>query len=67
MSYDVYNKALLEQRYVFHWRGSCWAANLEVHDYRIAPYQRRDYRITIDLTGLGTLLDIRGGVTSATP
>jgi hypothetical protein len=63
-AYDLHMHSLLEQRYLFRWRGSCWAANVELRDYRIAPYPRRDYRVTIDLTGLGTLLDIRGGLDS---
>ncbi|HQT95899.1 MAG TPA: LPS assembly protein LptD [Thermoanaerobaculaceae bacterium] len=64
ISYDVHQHQLLEQRYVFRWRGSCWNAMFEVHDYRIQPYKTRDYRISIDLTGLGTFLDIKGALNS---
>ncbi len=60
--YDIHNAKLLDQRYVFRWRGSCWAAYAEIRDYRIEPYKRRDYRIAIDLTGLGTFLDVRGSL-----
>ncbi len=52
----------MEQRYIFRWRGSCWSAYAEIRDYRIEPYKTRDYRISIDLTGLGTFLDIHGGL-----
>jgi len=62
VAYDVHNRELLEQRYVLRWKGSCWSAYVEVRDYRIAPYETRDYRISIDLTGIGTFLDIRGAV-----
>ncbi len=60
LAYDIHLKKLLDQRYIFRWRGSCWNARLELRDYRIYPNQTRDYRISIDLTGLGTFLDIKG-------
>jgi LPS-assembly protein len=63
-AYDLRQQNLLEQRYVFRFRGSCWSAFVEVRDYRIEPNQTRDYRIAIDLTGLGTFLDIHGGLDS---
>ncbi|MEP0775438.1 MAG: LPS-assembly protein LptD [Acidobacteriota bacterium] len=57
--YDIHRAELLEQRYLLRWKASCWAALVELRDYRIAPYQRRDVRLLIDLTGLGTILDSR--------
>ena len=60
LAYDLEKAALLEQRYTARWQGSCWSLYLEWRDYRIAPYKTRDYRIAIDLTGLGTFLDIHG-------
>ena len=54
---------MLEQRYIMRWRGSCWSAFAEVRDYQ-GPFSTRDYRIAIDFTGLGTFLDIRGGLDS---
>jgi LPS-assembly protein len=63
-AYDIHNQMLLEQRLAFRWRGSCWSALVELRDYRIAPYQNRSYRIAIDLTGLGTFLDIHGALDS---
>ena len=67
IAYDLHQKELLDHKYILRWRGSCWSAVFQYHDYRIAPYQQRDYRISIDLTGLGTFLDIKGGLSSATP
>ncbi len=64
LNYDIHNSKLLDQRYLLRWRGSCWSAYMEVRDYRIEPYTRRDYRISVDLTGLGRFLDIRGGLDS---
>ena len=64
IAYDIHQHQLLQQSYVFRWRGSCWSAMFELRDYRIQPYQTRDYRISIDLTGLGTFLDIKGALAS---
>ena len=63
LAYDIFQQKLLEQRYIMRWRGSCWSAFAEIRDYR-GPFQTRDYRIAIDFTGLGTFLDIRGGLDS---
>jgi len=57
--YDIHRTELLEHRYQLRWKGTCWSAQLEFRDYRIEPYQRRDLRLLIDLTGLGTILDSR--------
>lgn len=57
--YDIHRAELLEHRYQLRWKGSCWAILLELRDYRIEPHQRRDVRILLDLTGLGTILDSR--------
>ncbi|NWG00086.1 MAG: LPS-assembly protein LptD [Thermoanaerobaculaceae bacterium] len=59
-AYDIHRGKLLEHRYALRWRGSCWTAYLEFRDYRIEPYRTRDYRLAIDLTGLGTFLDVHG-------
>jgi len=63
-AYDIHNTKLLEQRLAFRWRGSCWSTFIELRDYRIEPYKNRSYRVAIDLTGLGTFLDIHGGLDS---
>lgn len=60
-AYDIYNAKLLEERLQFRWRGSCWAAVVELRDYRIEP-RNRSFRIAIDLTGLGTFLDVHGSL-----
>jgi hypothetical protein len=64
-AYDIERRDLLEQRYMVRWRGSCWTAYAEFRDYRIQPYPRRDYRIAVDFTGLGTFLDIHGSLGAA--
>jgi LPS-assembly protein len=66
LAYDLHQTKLLEQRYLLRFRGSCWSAYVELRDYRIEPYKARDYRIAIDLTGLGTFLDIRGSLDALT-
>lgn len=62
LAYDVWRKNLLRQEHTVSYRGSCWAVSLQLRDYRIPPHQVRNYRIVLDLTGIGTLLDIRGGL-----
>ncbi len=62
VAYDLWQKKLLRQEHTASFRGSCWAVSLQVRDYRIPPHQVRDYRIMLDLTGIGTLFDIRGGL-----
>lgn len=64
VAYDIHNQNLIEQRFLFRWKGSCWGAIAEFRDYQIAPYQNRSYRISIDLTGIGTFLEIKGGLDS---
>jgi len=64
IAYDIHQKTILEERFIMRWKGSCWSAYTEIRDYRIAPFKTRDYRIAIDFTGLGTFLDIRGGLDS---
>jgi len=65
-AYDIHNSKLLDQTLAFRWRGSCWNAFIELRNYRIEPYQNRSFRIAIDLTGLGTFLDIHGALDSMT-
>jgi hypothetical protein len=62
IAFDLQVHQLLEQRYGFRYRGSCWTGSIELRDLRILPYKTRDFRIVIDLTGLGTFLDIKGGL-----
>lgn len=62
VAYDLWKKDLLRQEHTVSYRGSCWAVSVQIRDYRIPPHQLRDYRIMLDLTGIGTLFDIRGGL-----
>jgi lipopolysaccharide assembly outer membrane protein LptD (OstA) len=62
LAYDIYKKYLMDERYIFRYRGSCWAVSAEIRDYRIKPNTDFEYRVSIDLTGLGTFLDIHGDI-----
>lgn len=62
VAYDLSRSDLLRQEHTVSYRGSCWAVSVQLRDYRIPPHQVRDYRVILDLTGIGTLLDIRGGL-----
>jgi LPS-assembly protein len=63
-AYNITTSKLLEERVLFRWRGSCWAATVELRDYRSESYRDRSYRLAIDLTGLGTFLDVHGSLDS---
>jgi hypothetical protein len=62
IAYDIHQAKLLDQTYVIRYRGSCWSVYAQVRDYKNQTYPIRDYRIALDLTGLGTFLDIRGSL-----
>ena len=62
VGYDIHARSLLQQQFIFKWRGSCWSVQFQYRDNRNILYPARDYRIAIDLTGLGTFLDIHGSM-----
>ncbi len=66
VAYDLHQKKLGSEQFTLRWRGSCWTAYAQYIDNRVALYPARDYRIAIDLTGLGTFLDVRGSLNTAT-
>lgn len=60
IAYDVENRELLQQRYQLGWLGSCWGITAEYRDLKIGLYPTRDFRIVIELKGIGGLPEIRG-------
>jgi len=45
-----------------NWEGSCWSISAEYRDLRLGLYPTRDYRIVIDLKGVGRLPEIKGSL-----
>jgi hypothetical protein len=62
VAYDIQNSELQQQRYQLGWKGSCWSIVAEYRDLKIGLYPTRDFRILIELKGIGGLPEIRGSL-----
>lgn len=62
LNYDAFRSLLLEDRSLLTYKGSCYTIFLEVRQLRLPPDTRRDYRLVINLKGIGTLLDVNGAL-----
>jgi len=62
VGYDLERSELQQQRLRLYYQGSCWGVEVEYRDLRIGAYPSRDYRVMIDLKGLGRMLEIQGGL-----
>jgi LPS-assembly protein len=60
IAYDVEQEELQQQRYQVGWKGSCWAVSAEYRDLKIGLFPTKDFRIMIELKGVGGLPEIRG-------
>ncbi|MHB0969346.1 MAG: LPS-assembly protein LptD [Thermoanaerobaculia bacterium] len=68
VNYDAERQELLEQRYLFGYKASCWGVDVELRDFFEYGTQRRvrDYQISINLKNVGTFVDLRGSFGRAT-
>jgi LPS-assembly protein len=62
VAYDIERSELQQQRYRFHWQGSCWGISAEYRDFRLGQFPNREFRIVIDLRGVGALPEIKGSL-----
>lgn len=62
LNYDAFRNLLLEDRSLLTYKGSCYTIFFEVRQLRLPPDIRRDYRLVINLKGIGTLLDVNGSL-----
>lgn len=62
LGYDLEQSELQQQRLRVYYQGSCWGVEVEYRDLRIGAYPSRDYRVMIDLKGLGRMLEVQGGL-----
>jgi lipopolysaccharide assembly outer membrane protein LptD (OstA) len=62
VNYDAERQELLEQRYLFGYKASCWGVDVELRDFLEYGTQRRvrDYQVSINLKNVGTFVDLRG-------
>jgi len=62
IAYDVEKKEIQQQRYQVGWKGGCWSISAEYRDLKIGLYPTRDFRIIIELKGVGGLPEIKGSL-----
>lgn len=62
IAYDVEKKEIQQQRYIAGWKGSCWSISAEYRDLKLGLYPTRDFRIVIELKGVGGLPEIKGSL-----
>jgi LPS-assembly protein len=62
VAYDMETKEFQQQQVRMAWEGSCWSISAEYRDLRLGLYPTRDYRIVIDLKGVGRLPEIKGSL-----
>jgi len=62
VAYDVEQDEIQQQRYQVGWKGSCWSISAEYRDLKIGLYPTRDFRIIIELKGVGGLPEIKGSL-----
>lgn len=62
VAYDAEQKEIQQQRYQVGWQGSCWSITAEYRDLKIGLYPTQDFRIVIELKGVGSLPEIKGSL-----
>ncbi len=62
IAYDVEQGAFQQQRYQVGWRGGCWSISAEYRDLEIGQFPTQDFRIVIELKGIGSLPEIKGSL-----
>ncbi len=70
VNYDVEQKLLQQQRYIFTLNQQCYGLRLEVRDFKadVGPRTRdKDVRFSVSLKNVGTFLDLTGRSSTAQP
>ena len=62
VAYDVEQGEIQQQRYQIGWLGSCWSISAEYRDLKLGLYPTQDFRIVIELKGVGALPEIKGSL-----
>jgi LPS-assembly protein len=62
IAYDIEQSEIQQQRYQVGWQGSCWGIAAEYRDLKLGQFPTRDFRIVIELKGVGSLPEIRGSL-----
>jgi LPS-assembly protein len=64
LAYDSEKAEFQQQQYRVFWQGSCWSISAEYRDLQLGPVPTREFRIVIDLKGVGALPEIKGSLGS---
>lgn len=70
INYDVEQKLLQQQRYIFTFTQQCYGLRLEMRDFRAGTGPRtrdKDIRLSLSLKNVGTFLDLSGRSSTAEP
>jgi LPS-assembly protein len=62
IAYDIEKAEFQQQQYRVFWQGSCWSISAEYRDLRLGLAPTREFRIIIDLKGVGALPEIKGSL-----
>lgn len=62
IAYDMEKAEFQQQQYRVFWQGSCWSISAEYRDLRLGLAPTREFRIIIDLKGVGALPEIKGSL-----
>ena len=62
IAYDLEQQEFQQQQYRVFWQGSCWSVAAEYRDVRLGLYPTQEYRIVIELKGVGALPEIKGSL-----
>jgi LPS-assembly protein len=65
VAYDLEKAELQNQRYSVRWGGSCWAISASYRDFRLGQFPNREFRVIIELKGVGALPEIKGSLGAA--
>jgi len=63
--YDVLNHQLQQERYVVAYESQCWAVRVEFYEFNLVEPRQRDYRFSLTLKNIGTILDFGGSLSSS--
>ena len=62
LAYDIEKAEFQQQQYRVFWQGSCWSISAEYRDLTLGVAPTREFRIVIDLKGVGALPEIKGSL-----
>jgi hypothetical protein len=62
LAYDVERQEFQQQQIQLHYDGSCWGVSVEYRDLQLGAFPTQDWRIVVNLKGIGALPEIKGSI-----